>query len=571
MTTSLLSEKTAPPADEKNLVDGKGCNLFFAAAVGIASGALALWCSFDHAVPSWDAAGHLINGLSYRELFRHAKPFDIHWYHQLLTVNCFYPPLTYVLAGLVKTAMGTSLWTDSLMKVFYLTVLNVSVFGLVSKLTKDRLAAVFALLVINLYPEVAAESHKSMLDFPVMSMTALSLFALANWNEKPNWKRASLVALATGAALMTKQVCAAFLLLPFAFYALTGIKEKKWNQLAMLVSSGLAAGAALIPWMIVSAPTIKKVAAEIQVSLGNKQVSEVFFSNLVAYFGFIPAMATPFLLIVAIASVFLLKKERHKQLAVLWLSALSGIVALSTLTWQYALPRYSISALIVLAAYTGCALATLWRAEGLSKRGLEAPPEGTVQKKAVIKGRAFAASVLLIGVLGYTAINFSPYPLAENRALDFVRAVSLRPVMHGTKDRFEHPCPDEDWGIGWALWEVKQRDGDAPVWLNVLPSTQQMNVHAFDYFARHGNYQVKPTTSRSWSAAGDSSKFNEEEAMHYQWYLLKTGEQGFKFHDHHSRVGFERLVNFIQTGGKFELVSEKPLPDGSVASLYRQR
>jgi hypothetical protein len=366
---------------------------------------------------------------------------------------------------------------------------------------------------------------------------------------------------------MTKQVCAAFLLLPFAFYTFGAATEKRWNQVAMLVSSGLAAGAALIPWMLVSAPTIKKVAAEIQVALGNKQVSDVFFSNVVAYIGFIPVMATPFLLIVAIASVFLLRRERHKQLAVLWLSALSGLTALSTLTWQYALPRYFISALIVLAAYTGCALATLWRAEGLSKRAAGA----TEARRNLLRGRAVVAALLLTGAVGYTAINFSPYPLAENRGLDFVRAVSLRPVTKGTKDRFEHPCPDEDWGIGWALWEIKNRDGDAPVWLNVLPSTQQINVHAFEYFARHGSFQVKPTTSRSWSAAGDSSKFHEEDALHYQWYLLKTGEQGFKFHDHHSRVGFNQLVNFIETGGKFELISEKSLPDGSIASLYRQR
>jgi 4-amino-4-deoxy-L-arabinose transferase-like glycosyltransferase len=567
MTTSLRSEITAPAVGFTNSGNGNGCNFFLTSAIGIAGGALALWCYFDHAVPSWDAAGHLLNGLSYRELFRHAKPFDLHWYHQLLTVNCFYPPLTYILSGAVKTIVGTSLWTDSLMKVFYLTVLNISVYGLVAKLTRDRLAAVFSLLVLNMYPEVAAESHKSMLDFPVMSMTALSLFALANWSENRTWKRASLVAVATGAALMTKQVCAAFLLLPFAFYALSSVKDRKWNQLTMLVSSGLAAGAALIPWMVVSAPTIKKVAAEIQVALGNKQVSEVFFSNLAAYIGFVPAMATPFLLIVAVASVFLLRRERHQQLAVLWLSALSGLIALSTLTWQYALPRYFISALVVLAAYTGCALAMLWRAEGFSKRAQEAADRG----KNLRRARAVVAAVLILGAVGYTAINFSPYPLAENRGLDFVRAVSLRPVTSGTKDRYEHPCPDEDWGIGWALWEIKNRDGDAPVWLNVLPSTQQVNVHAFEYFARHGSYHVKPTTSRSWSAAGDSSRFQEDEALHYQWYLLKTGEQGFKFHDHHSRVGFGQLVNYIETGGKFELISEKSLPDGSVASLYRQR
>jgi hypothetical protein len=552
MTALLRSEKSAPALEQKNSINGGGCNLFLTAVLGIAGGALALWCSFDHAVPSWDAAGHLLNGLSYRDLFRHAKPFDLHWYHQLLTVNCFYPPLTYVLSGLVKTVLGVHLWTDSLMKVFYLTVLNVSVFGLVSKLTRDRLAAVFSVLIVNMYPEVAAESHKSMLDFPVMAMSALSLFALSWWNDKPSWKRAAVLALATGAALMTKQVCAAFLVLPFAYYFLAAARQKKWSETAMLVSSGLAAGSMLIPWLIVSTPTIKKVAAEIQVALGNKQVSEVFFSNIASYIGFVPAMATPFLLIAALSGLILLKQETHKQLTVLWLSSLSGLILLSTLTWQYALPRYFISALIVLAAGSGCALSLLWRS-------------GNWVKRTIVSG------VVILGALAYTAVNFSPNPLAENNALDFVRSISARPVGADTKDRFEHPCPDEDWGIGWVLWEIKNKDGDAPVWLNVLPSTQQLNVHAFDYYAHQGGFRVRPTTSRSWSAAGDSSRFHEEDALHYQWYLLKTGEQGFKFHDHSSRVSFNKWVNYVETGGKFALVGEKPLPDGSVLSLYRQR
>lgn len=556
MTAVLRSEKSDPGlnpiVEQSSSSNGNGCKIFFAAVLGITCGALALWCTFDHSVPSWDAAGHLLNGLAYRDLFRHAKPFDLPWYHQLLTVNCFYPPFTYLLTGAIKTVAGVHLWTDSLMKVVYLAILNVSVFGLISNLTKDRLAAVFAVLALNLYPEVNAESHKNMLDFPVMSMAALSLWSLTWWNEKRDWKRAAVVALATGCALMTKQVCAAFLVLPFAFYALRSLRMKKWNELAMIVSSGIAAGSMLVPWLIVSSPTIKKVASEIQVSLGNKQVSDVFFSNVASYLGFIPAMMTPFLLIAALGCIAFVKKESHKHLAMLWLSALSGIILLSTLTWQYALPRYFISALIVFAAYSGIVCAQLWKSRRVSKR-------------------ATVAVALAIGILGHVAINFYPNPIPSNQFLDSVRTACARPVTAETKDRFEHPCPDDDWGIGWVLSEIRRRDGDAPVWLNVLPSTQQLNVHAFDYYAHQAGYGVKPTTSRSWSAAGDSSQFNEEDAMHYQWYLVKTGEQGFKFTNKNSRAQFDNWQNFIATSGKFDLVGEKRLPDDSVLSLYRQR
>jgi len=550
MTASLRSEKRAPQVDNDNVTDKKRYNLLLAAVLGIAGGALAFWCYFDHSVPSWDAAGHLLNGLSFRELFRHPKPFDVHWYHQLLTVNCFYPPLTYVLAGVIKAVLGTGLWLDSLMKVFYLTVMSISVYGLVGKLTKDRLAAVFSVLVVNLYPEVCAESHKSMLDFPVMSMSALALLTLAWWHDKPSWKRAATLAFATGCGLLTKQVCAAFLVLPFAFYFFGALKRKRFNEAGMLASAGITAGAMLLPWFILATPTIKKVAAEIQVALGNKQVSDVFFSNIGAYVGFIPAMATPLLVVVAVIALLAARKEVHSQMALLWCSLLSATVLLSTLTWQYALPRYYISALIVLAAYSGVLLAQLWRSKSAWKRLLMA---------GIVSG----------GILGYVAVNFCPYPLGSD-ALKNVRTMSLRPVSGVTGDRFEHPYPDEDWGIGWVLNKVKETDGEAPVWLNVLPSTQQLNVHAFEYYGRQGKYQVRPTTSRSWSAAGDSAQFKEEDALHYQWYLLKTGEQGFKFHDPASRANFDRWTDYIAKGGKFEFKGEKQLPDGSRMSLYRQ-
>jgi 4-amino-4-deoxy-L-arabinose transferase-like glycosyltransferase len=660
MTASLRSEKLVQSADDSGSADGKRYNLLLASVLGIAGGALALWCFFDHSMPSWDAAGHLLNGLSYQELFRHPHPFKLQWWHQLLTVNCFYPPLTYVMAGLVKTIVGTSLWTDALMKVVFLSILNVSVFGLVYKLTKDKLAAIFSVVLINLYPEVAVESHKSMLDFPVMAMTALSLCALAQWQEKPGWKQTLWLAVATSFALLTKQVCAAFLLLPFALCAVIALKERRFKHLSMLIASGLAAGATLVPWLIVSMPTIKRVAAEIQVSLGNKQVSDVFVSNLITYFGFLPVMATPILLLFGCLAVLVSRRATHKQLALLSVSLISGALLLSTLTWQYALSRYFISALVLFAAYSGSFLSTLWRSTSSTERETFAPDSSSVSPSHDLQGDVQAASekftspaaenvssgssqpsaplrfsspsssspslspspsastplaplsssssssenalspsppssarteasashsnfgnrnlkrgivvlVLTLGVLGYMAVNFYPYPITTSPVLNEIRNMALRPVSAITKDRFEHPCPKEDWGIIWTLSKIREADGDSPEWLNVLPSTQQLNVHAFEYFGRQAKFQVHPTTSRSWSAAGDSSKFNEEETLHYKWYLIKSGEQGFKFHDPLSRANFDQLITFISDGKRFTLKGEKELPDGSKLSLYRQK
>lgn len=556
MTALLRSEKLAQQTEEKSLASGQ-YNFLLAAVLGIAGGALALWCVFDHNTPSWDAAGHLLNGLSYQELFRHPHPFQLHWWNQLLTVNCFYPPLTYVLAGVVKTIVGTGLWTDSLMKVFYLTLLNISVFGLIHTLTKDKLAAILSLVVVNLYPEVTIESHKSMLDFAVMSMTTLALWALARWQARPDWKQTVLLAGATACALLTKQACAAFLLLPYAFYALFCLKERRFKHLALLVASGLTAGATLVPWLIVSLPTIKKVAAEIQVSLGNKQVSEVFVNNVITYFGFLPEMATPFLLLFSVIAIVVAKRGTHNQLAVLAVSLFSGVLFLSTLTWQFALPRYMLAALLLFSGYSGCLLAALWRSNS--------------QQWSQFYGRGVASFVLIAGIIGYIAVNFYPFPLPSSKIMDAIRNVSLHPVSAQTKEHFEHPCPVEDWGILWALSKVKETDGDQAVWLNVLPSTQQLNVHAFEYFGRQAKFKVLPTTSRSWSAAGDSSKFNEEEILHYQWYLIKSGEQGFKFHDPGSRANFDRLIAYISDGNRFAFKGEKVLPDGSSLRIYRQK
>lgn len=436
------------------------------------------------------------------------------------------------------------------MKVIWLTVMNVSVFGLMKKLTRDNLAAAFAVLLINFYPEVAAESHKSMLDFPVMAMSMLALWALAGWDKNPDARRTILLTLATGAALMTKQVCAAFLVFPYAFVFFNKIGNRRYREARNLVISGISSGSLLVPWLIVSMPTIKKVANEIQIALGNKQVADVFIHNVAAYLGFIPAMMTPALLIVACIAAAFAGRERHRTFFLLSLSTLSALILLSTLTWQYALPRYFIAALIVPAAYTSIMLSTLWRGGK------------PIQKSLVI-------AVLATGILGYTAINFCPTPL-DAAPLYAVRDLSLRPATSVSEERFEHPYPDKDWGVRWTLDKIKAVDGDAPVWLNVLPSTQQLNVHVFEYYAHQGRYQLKPTTSRSWSAAGDSANFDESQLLNYQWYLLKTGEQGFKFHDPASKRSFDACVDFIRNGGKFSIIEEKRLPDGSVLTLLRR-
>jgi hypothetical protein len=82
---------------------------------------------------------------------------------------------------------------------------------------------------------------------------------------------------------------------------------------------------------------------------------------------------------------------------------------------------------------------------------------------------------------------------------------------------------------------------------------------------------VRPTSSRTWTVLGDTVTYSPESALYYQWYLLKSGYAGLRLLNPESEKANADILKFVKESGKFELIAEKKVPDGSEILLYRQK
>lgn len=510
------------------------------------------WSIANHGMPDWDAAGHVLNGLAYRDLLKHPH-LTSDWIYKFLSVNYLYPPAVYILNGSVKLIFGIAPWVDALIKAFYEALLCVSVYGITKALLKDRLAAAMAVVIVNLYPQNSFSSNQIMLDFPTIAMVALSLWALITWQSRPSIKNTVLLGLAIGSACMTKQLAGAFIILPAGLIFVQALFNKRFSDCGKLIGAAVIPAAMAVPWLIVSYPSLQKLAQYNTSAIGQMTEQLSFGSVFSNYLIGFPAMMTPVLVCGFIASILIAGKTTHKALVLLSASAIGGLILISTLSWAYPLDRYAMPALIAPAVYTGAAFSYAW------------------SKRASFFLRLSYGVLAVVAALQYLLFNYAPYPLSvpqtATKALPSI-GIALR-TFH---DFYVPSNPDKyDVGQTWVLEQIRKVDKKLPVYLQITPNSRSFNVHTMEYAGKLAKSPVIATTMRQWSVAGDTMEFSPEKAMYYHWYLLKTGDQGNIFANTESKAAFDKLTNFVRTSGKFRLIAMRSLPDHSICYLYRQK
>lgn len=504
-----------------------------------------VWFSYDLRVPSTDEAGHILNGLQYKDLLRHFYFWKPDWIVKFLSVNPFYPPGVYIYDGFLKLVLGNGRWVDNLCWLSYVAILTASTYGIAWKASNRWQVAAAAALLVNLYPQIALLSHVYMLDLPLAATVSAGLFALMWWQAKPTWKRTFMAGAVLLVACLTKQLGAAYLIPPCLYLLCVSRARIK------LVAMGVMVASVMLPWLAVNIQWIKGYANENAANMQGAQLSPVvvFFD-----YGVGLAYSLSFALTIAlvIASCFV-SREHHRRMSLLYVTAVGGLALTSLLSCTFALDRYAAPVLVVCAVVTACG------AVGLIERNRKL-------------GVAFVAVVAFSASLQYTAYCFSPVPIAMPW-LDQCGKVfhtELR-EFRGARIGKSLPVDMTAWGHDWVVETIALTDPQSPVWLNILPSMAMYNPHSFELLAREKGSPIKPTTSRYWTIMGDRVDFSPETALYYHWYLLKTGHQGNQLKDEDSQKNYDHLVAYIKTGGHFQVVAEKPIPDGSVLTLYRQK
>lgn len=511
-----------------------------------------IWFSFEHRIPTIDESGHILNAFTYADLFRHPRLLRAEWWHQLLSVNSFYPPFAHMVNGLFKAIFGGSRVVDIAVLTLFNIALSLSVYGIAMRLTRSTLASVLSAVVINLYPELALLNRAFWLDFPLTAMVGVGLFSLLNFRSNPTWRHAVLAGVALGAACMTKQIAVVYLVLPAAtvFFEKIAGRTKFFSDAIKLSFAGLIAAAMSAPWFILNAEKAKQMADECAVTITHPQT---FMGNLQHYAQVLPATMSPFLLVAFVLALIFARNVVTRQLYLLLLSAAGGVVAVCTLTWILPKPQYIAPALITAAVVTGCFLAELVESE-----------KGLVRKIGWIG--------LVAAVLQILSLEFSPYPVSTPKWFsDIGRSMGNTISEPRLGVTLVNPRPDVDWGQHWAMREIDKLDKGRKIYLNILANSPDLNVHTFELIAHDLHSEVVPTTSRKYTIGGDTATFSPTEALYYHWYLIQSENHYQGFANKASEKAFEQLKQFVKTDSHFNQVSSHPLPDGSTLTLYRQR
>lgn len=104
----------------------------------------------------------------------------------------------------------------------------------------------------------------------------------------------------------------------------------------------------------------------------------------------------------------------------------------------------------------------------------------------------------------------------------------------------------------------------------MLANLPELNAHTFELEVKERNLGLRPTTSRVYTCGGDQVEFNRETALYYEWYLIKTGNQGYRLKDENDVKNLSLLEGFIASGGEYYLVASRSAPDGAILKLYRK-
>ncbi|MDP3507641.1 MAG: hypothetical protein Q8T09_06590 [Candidatus Melainabacteria bacterium] len=524
---------------------------------------LSVWLFYDKHVPTSDEANHVMNGMTYADLLQHARPFRAAWWQKFFTVNTYYPPVGTLVMGIFLAAIKDSVLALQLAKLFWIVILSLSV-GLIAFIVAESSTAVLiAITVVNSCIIVCDFSHSSLIDQPLVSMVAFGLAAVIWKGGSASTPKSIAAGTILGLAIMTKQVAIAFLGFPIVIgigstLKRNGLKKALKSTLLLMLPLALIC----LPWTTLNFNSMQQLNAEIAADLAKRGTpwDRIKF-NIEYYLESWVYCASPLVFLSSLVGLFACTKEQHKKLAILWASMLPAAAALCLISCQPARDRYLAPIVVLIAISAGIGLAQL------KKRS----------KAAFLVCLAFLSP---INCLQFLSFNFCPYPISDQAWLTSLApslTCKLREHVSPFFDRLknivyaDHIPPNNEGGqLAIKILEcISAQDSKLASWLNITAISGGLDVHEMELLAKLRGLPIKPTTSRLWTALGDKEVFSEELARHCRWYIIKEGDQGFRFANKESEEAHEKLIAFVKRS--YNEVETFTALDGTQLSLYCAR
>lgn len=204
----------------------------------------ALYCVRDTVPPRWDAAGHLLNALVYRDILLAG-----HWRAFLWRHYAYYPPLVYQMTGALHALLGPGRWVGWLVLEAFALVLMIATYRLGRGCGGSRPAAGLAAVSALLLPLVTVFTREFALDVPLLAVST-AFFVLVLEDPLRSRPRALTLGATMGVGLLTKWTFAIAAAVPLG-YALVSALRRRGERRALLLRFALALGVAFAlagPW-----------------------------------------------------------------------------------------------------------------------------------------------------------------------------------------------------------------------------------------------------------------------------------------------------------------------------------
>jgi len=559
-SSSVLNQRTISDKEKSSLFqeEGKGHIYLAALLLFLIEISVIVWNYFDHSLPYWDTASHRLNSLSAYHLLTHAHFRSIDWYRHLLGISSLYPPLVYIINGLLKLIVGWSTDTEVFVNLVFVALLFSSVYYAAYVTSKNKLAAPIAATLVFMYPRLYWSAHHVLLDFPAVAMTGVSLATFLWWAQKPATAKSVLLGIILGLTVLTKNNTPIFLVGPFFVDGIISVYKRDLYRIKQLAITTLFSVLILLPWLILSLATVGQSIASIQLhQLGPHTTLSFLETFSLAWSCDLPYILSPILFYCFIASLFTQRNLTRNKIYLIAFG-LGGILIASNFRWWHSF-RYIVPAAIPMAIVSADMFARAWSTR-------------------LVALRIAAVALGFVAVFQFIYAAFTPYPL---RLPDWISKTiashswgldlpdELGPNNLNADGPSFRPLPYADWGTSWVLSTIKEKTiGKAPSMI-IMPNSESVNVSTYVYLAHVKMISIAFVNCREFTTSGDTLQFDRKRAQAIDWYVLKTGDQGLVFSDKASAAQYDQWCQYVRLSKIFQLVGTKLLPDGSTLQLYK--
>ena len=278
----------------------------------------ALWINQDETFRSWDMGAYLFAAVHLFDVVQ-AEPFEAVFRILRSKEGAIWPGGVFLPWVALSQVFGHSVAAFRSYNIFYMAVLLLAMFLLGRRLHSPR-AGLLAAALASLYPAIYGECRQFGADFPGTAMTALGMVTLLYTERFSRPGRSALFGLAVGAAVLVRAQAAFFLLAPSVLLLTAALVRPTTSRSRVVISAALcllSAAAATAVWWFGALTALMD--SMIFHARATEDIRPGMEPSALFYLKVLPAMVTPFLLLVLAAAVMALLQSRRRVFGWAWL------------------------------------------------------------------------------------------------------------------------------------------------------------------------------------------------------------------------------------------------------------